>query len=187
MVLHAYDARRRHWSLKDERIMAIKKKPSNVDISDIRIECFLLCTYAQVESGKLDIIGGGWSEVKVPELPAQFGYFLAMKIAVPIDKQELLAQLRIRLVEDDRGEVIDDRAVDVAIGDVGELELEARSIAFAFVARMQLEISRPGRFQNQLWIAGQLAMRSGFIVKDPLAGSVTFDEASKPIAASGRR
>jgi len=161
--------------------MAAKKKAAKVDISEVRVECFMLCNFAQVEAGKLNIIGGGWTELIVPEFPVQFGFFLAIKVAIPVAHKELFGQLRIRLVEDEKGDEIDDRPIDLNVSELDIVDPEIRSVAFASAVLMQLEIARPGRFHSQLWIADQMITRSGFAVRGQETGRISADEAHETI------
>lgn len=82
----------------------------------------LLCDAAQSVGGKLYILGGGWSQLQVPEGGA-LTVALAMKVTIPWDRSNERIPLRVVLVTDQGSPV-----------NLGGMDVEART---------DLEVGRP--------------------------------------------
>lgn len=77
----------------------------------IRVECFMLCDYASVENGKLNILGGGWEELTPPRFPYEQRIGLAVRIVLP--GKQILHELPIRIeAVDGSGRVADPPLMD---------------------------------------------------------------------------
>src|SRR5690348_10103230 len=63
----------------------------------------LLCDAAETANGKLYVLGGGWSQVLVPESPLSMA--LAVKLSIPWDQANTRFRVQVRLVNEDGEEV----------------------------------------------------------------------------------
>jgi hypothetical protein len=63
----------------------------------------LLCDAAAESGGKLYVLGGGWSVIRVPNVPTPMA--LAVKLSVPWDQTNKQIRVRAKLVTEDGDEV----------------------------------------------------------------------------------
>ncbi len=147
--------------------MASSRAAAKTALKEVRIESFLLCNFAQVEAGKLNILGGGWSEVNVKELPAPFGFAIAAKLSAPKAHSGVFEHLELRLSQDGLGEPIEVLPIDAASPDRESDNPEARSVEFLGVLFVTLEITRPGRIHVVLVSNGHDLAKTDFVVKPP--------------------
>jgi hypothetical protein len=59
----------------------------------------LLCDAAETANGKLYVLGGGWSQVLLPNTP--FAMALAVKLAIPWDQANTRFTIEARLITED--------------------------------------------------------------------------------------
>src|SRR5215211_4992860 len=72
----------------------------------IRAECFMLCDGAHAVEGKLYVLGGGWNELKAPQLPWEHTAAIAVRLAIPwVDANQQLP-LRLEVVDEDEVPIV---------------------------------------------------------------------------------
>jgi hypothetical protein len=79
----------------------------------------LLCDAAETANGKLYVLGGGWSQVLIPDTPLSMA--LAVKMAIPWDQANTRFTVDVRLVNED-GEAVH-TPDDEPIGAQGQIEV----------------------------------------------------------------
>jgi hypothetical protein len=127
----------------------------------------LLCDAAQSVGGKLYILGAGWSEVQVPNVPVPMA--LAIRLTIPWDQANHRFRTRVSLMTQD-GE-----AVDLGEGPVmaeGEIEVgrpPGLERGTSLYAPMALPVGAvaltPGRYVWELEVDGSVLAREPFQVK----------------------
>ena len=66
----------------------------------------MLCDYAQIADGKLNIMGGGWGYLWATEEPAEWGLILAVNLSVPWAKTNQDIVVTTRLYTEDHEAVV---------------------------------------------------------------------------------
>lgn len=101
----------------------------------------LLCDSAQSVGGKLYILGGGWSQVQVPNVPIPMA--VAVRLAVPWDRANQRLPIRIYLVTRDGDPV-----------DIGAGPIEATA---------NVEVGRPAGLERGTPLVAMLAINAGAV------------------------
>lgn len=78
----------------------------------------LLCDAAQAVGNKLYILGGGWSQVVVPDVPTPMA--IAVKVSIPWDQANEVHHTRLYLIDADGQPVEQD---DTPVSIEGDLEV----------------------------------------------------------------
>lgn len=81
----------------------------------------MICDYARVADGKLDIIGGGWAYLWAAEEPAMWAIFLAVNLSVPWARTNQDLEITARLLTEDHEPVLND--ADEAVQGGGNLRV----------------------------------------------------------------
>jgi hypothetical protein len=132
----------------------------------------LLCDAAEVQGGKLYILGGGWSVIWAPGVPINM--VLAVKLAIPWDQANQPHRIRAAL------RTLDGDPVDAGQGDVaaeGDLEVgrpaglkPGSPLDAPFVLPFNGLILDPGGYLWILEIDGTEMARAPFRVEQGLPG-----------------
>jgi hypothetical protein len=170
---------------RERQGLMAKPRITKDDAQQARVECFLLCNYAQAEQGKLHLIGGGWSEVNVSKFPSQFEFSVAIKIVAPAAVKHVLERLVFRLTQDDVEQSIAEHQLPLKLSSNAPAA-STTDQAFVGVITMQIEIARAGRFHAQLLSEGHELAKAGFSVPDRNGGVATVLDDARSIPAEMR-
>lgn len=132
----------------------------------------LLCDSAESVGGKLYILGGGWSQVQVPNNPINMA--LAVKLSIPWSHANRPIPIRASLYDEDRHEVIKLGEEEVPV------EVDARveagrppglrpgtSLDAPFVLNFPNVALPPGGYEWVLNVDGDEKARAPFRVVEP--------------------
>ncbi len=127
----------------------------------------LLCDSAQECGGKLNILGGGWSLLQVPNVPVNMA--LAVKVAVPWDQTNRPLKIRAALMTED-GEPVEVEGVgpieatgQVTVGRPPHVK-PGTDLDLPFVLPFNGIQLDPGGYRWELEIDGEPAARTPFRV-----------------------
>jgi hypothetical protein len=130
----------------------------------------LLCDAAETANGKLYVLGGGWSQVLVPDTP--FAMALAVKLAVPWDQANTRFTIEARLVTDDGEPALTPEGEPIRAQ--GQIEVgrppglkPGEALDAPFVLRFTVTLP-PGGYVWELLIGppeGHIAARAAFRVR----------------------
>lgn len=147
------------------------KRERSAGADGVRVECFLLCDYVRFENGKLDILGGGWDQIRPTVLPSPYLFNIALKLALPARYAGRRFEMRFEIA-DDAGRVIEPEGSAIGV----ELELRAEGaesvvdeIPFVFPLRMSLTVVSAGIYTLRLIFDGDSIARTAFRVAEPIA------------------
>lgn len=128
----------------------------------------LLCDAAEMQGGKLFILGGGWSIIWVPGVPINMA--LAVKLSVPWDQANEKHHVRAALIDDDGDDVDFGQGPVSAEGDleVGRPPGLKRGMALdaPFVLPFNGIVLQPGGYVWVLEIDGTELARAPFRVME---------------------
>jgi hypothetical protein len=85
---------------------AIAPYPPSVSIAEMQIEYALIADHAEIVSGKLYLMGGGWDVFYAAELPAQARIALALGVRVGWEETNKTIPMRAFLEDDDGKEFV---------------------------------------------------------------------------------
>lgn len=109
------------------------------------IDYAIIADYAEIAAGKLFLMGGGWDNYRLPEVPGQLR--MAMVVGVRVDWDETNQNIPVRLtVEDDDGQVHVRIDGAVAVGRPAQLPPGATQLA-QLSANVSVDIQRHGGFR----------------------------------------
>ena len=128
----------------------------------------LLCDAAQEASGKLFILGGGWSVVRAPNVPVPMT--LAIRVSVPWDETNRKHRIHAELVDED-GNRVTPAGAPGPIGADGEFEVgrpagmkPGTPLDAPLVMNFGFLILGPGGYAWVLHLDGEEAARASFRV-----------------------
>ena len=126
----------------------------------------LLCDAAEESGGKLYILGGGWSVIRVPEVPTSMA--LAIKMSIPWDQANQPHQIIATLLTED-GDPVEQDAGPVIVEAQAEIGRPAgikpgTPLDMPFVLKFQNLMLKAGGYVWELDVAGTTMARAPFRV-----------------------
>jgi len=130
----------------------------------------LLCDGADAVGGKLYVLGGGWSQIVIPNVPVNMA--LAVKLSVPWDRANEPHAVVARLVDSDGNPV---EIADTEVRAEAEIETgrppglkPGTSLDAPFVVNFPAVALDSGGYVWELEIDGEVEARAPFQVGPPL-------------------
>ncbi|MGH2558225.1 MAG: DUF6941 family protein [Thermomicrobiales bacterium] len=144
----------------------------------LRAECFLLCDHARVQSGKIDILGGGWDRIQPASFPASHRFALAIKLGAPTALAAGEITLKIEFVSD-RGDVLDFGFQDfhVRMSPRQEWDLDvANEYSLPYAIATQVTFERAGTYTIRLIGNDETLAHVNFAVDEPPSSAESSDD-----------
>jgi hypothetical protein len=144
--------------------------PPKDQLPEIRVDCFLVCDFAQVSGGKLNILGGGWDRLSVSTFPYSHRFHIAIKLSIlqPMAKQELPVRVVLTTPEDRPfgpgtldAIVQADRAADA---------LPGQHLGLIIPVLVEATFGQPGPHRIGLYVGEEQMAETMIYVAGPLAG-----------------
>jgi hypothetical protein len=144
------------------------------ELARLRAECFLLCDYARSENGKLYIVGGGWDQLVVRELPVEYDAYLAMKIGIPSQGELTPTTIRVELL-DSHGAILGEPVLeasldplqppdDIAGATTDDKDSAIMMVVLLMAAPVTMRLGQPGSFVLRLVINDEVIVGTTFRV-----------------------
>jgi hypothetical protein len=130
----------------------------------VRVECFMVCDFAQVANSKLNIIGGGWDRVSPTSFPFPYRYHLAVKLAVPWAQAQRAIALRIEM-SDEEDQPVGLPPMEAVVHMVPTADaIAGQDLGIAVPFLIESTLDRPGFRRIVLFVEGEELARTGFLV-----------------------
>jgi len=142
------------------------------DPSRLYIDYLLLADGAQVQNGKLYVLGGGWDRLQFPSYPSTLPIGLAFGVRVPWNETNRKHSFMLRGVSTDGDDEIFRAEGEFEVGRPPGVP-QGMSQIFQMAASLPLNIAKPGTYGVEAEIDGGKARRHlpFFAVEIPGLGS----------------
>jgi hypothetical protein len=141
------------------------------ELNDLQVTV-LLCDAAESVGGKLYILGGGWSQVQVPNTPINMA--LAVKLSIPWSQANRPIPIKAALYDEDRHNIIGLGEEQVPIELEGNIEAgrppglrPGTSLDAPFVLNFPGVALPPGGYEWVLEVDGTVRASTPFRVVEP--------------------
>lgn len=128
-----------------------------------RVDTFLLADAAQVASGKLFILGGGWARLTTPTLPLRRSFDLALRVVVPWTETNRKLVFELQMVDED-GQSILNNAVraEISVGRPVELKEGTDQVVPLTLRLPNVKLDNVGRYAFTFSYEGDEITRTAF-------------------------
>ena len=133
-------------------------------VSNLNVECFMVCDYAHYEHGKFFIAGGGWDRITPPSLPHAYNFYLAIKLSMSADEAVGRIELAVEFTDEQGAIAQDDDSLSI---DLGDTQSELNHVSIPLAIRVETTLVRTGEFGIQLLVDRQMVARTFFNVDTP--------------------
>ena len=134
----------------------------------MRVEWLILADAAQVNGGKLYLLGGGWDQLNVGSFPVQQRMGLAASFLVPWNETNQKRNVELSLVTDDGDELLKING-QIEVGRPAGIPAGSGQRA-QLAADMSVEFKRPGVYSIIARIDGEESARIAFRVMERAQG-----------------
>jgi len=127
------------------------------------VDCFLLVDSAQVASGKLFILGGGWARLTTTQIPVTRTFETAIRVVVPWTETNRPHQLELQ-VENEDGQTLLDTPVkaEIRVGRPAQLKDGTDQVVPLALRVGPVTLEREGRYALILRYEGEVTARTAF-------------------------
>jgi len=115
-------------------------------------ELFILADYARDDGGKLDILGGGWIDLTVPEIPTQHECYVVAKLRGPLDHQAFPREIVIEITHEPEpdDEEPESARFTLYLDQPDPPAGKSSHIVATIIVQLTMEIRAPGRYRATL-------------------------------------
>jgi hypothetical protein len=127
------------------------------------VDCFLLVDSAQVASGKLFILGGGWARLTTTQVPVTRTFETAIRVVVPWTETNRPHQLELQ-VENEDGQTLLETPVkaEIRVGRPAQLKDGTDQVVPLALRVGPVTLEREGRYALILRYEGDVTARTAF-------------------------
>jgi hypothetical protein len=127
------------------------------------VDCFLLVDSAQVASGKLFILGGGWARLTTTQIPVTRTFETAIRVVVPWTETNRPHQLELQ-VENEDGQTLLETPVkaEIRVGRPAQLKDGTDQVVPLALRVGPVTLEREGRYALILRYEGEVTARTAF-------------------------
>jgi hypothetical protein len=127
------------------------------------VDCFLLVDSAQVASGKLFILGGGWARLTTTQVPVTRTFETAIRVVVPWTETNRPHQLELQ-VENEDGQALLETPVkaEIRVGRPAQLKDGTDQVVPLALRVGPVTLEREGRYALILRYEGDVTARTAF-------------------------
>ena len=127
-------------------------------VTDIRFEYLLLADGAQVQNGKLYVLGGGWDRLQFPDYPQTFPCGIAFGVRVPWTETNRRHTFAIRALTADNDRELFSLEGEFEVGRPPGIPAGMAQM-FQGAVQVPLQIPEPGQYYLQATIDGDRAQQ----------------------------
>ncbi|MGH2535453.1 MAG: DUF6941 family protein [Thermomicrobiales bacterium] len=145
-----------------------------------------MCDHARVQSGKIDILGGGWERIHPPAFPASHQFALAIKLSVPTKLAADEIVLKIEFVSD-RGALLDfgPQEFHLRLNEEELRELDvANEYALPYAIATRVTFERAGTYMIRLIGNDEPLAHVTFAVDEPASSTTVSGDSANDIASA---